>query len=329
MKLRQITLALAIAGMASAAHSASLVKIDPDGPGPAPAMNNVFSLDWAPGNTLAVPVHPLTRAADVTVGSVLQTYSHARLRGFGDNFNVTIPAPGLDSAYEWTFVAAFQEQFGFFSTSTPHFRVVPGGTNFFEIWVSPPNSSDLTGRGFSDGVRILAGTVLPFSGGVGMSTFMPIIPAAPHIPNLDAFGTNNYPGVRSIRGSGGGSFVLSVTFSHPQYFLTPPTIVSANFDTMLNLPFNQANPSSCFWNGGGYISGVGPIAGGHPDQCPINTVGPINGMPTSSGGTGPNNILFQDSSMSFVTMAVPEPATLALVGLGLVGLGFSLRRRSA
>jgi hypothetical protein len=44
-------------------------------------------------------------------------------------------------------------------------------------------------------------------------------------------------------------------------------------------------------------------------------------------GFGPNNLFQLDPNNAFLVDRVPEPATLALMGLGLAGIGFSTRRR--
>jgi hypothetical protein len=56
--------------------------------------------------------------------------------------------------------------------------------------------------------------------------------------------------------------------------------------------------------------------------------GGFNGTPWA-GLQGPGDIVFQaDANQSFTERTVPEPMSLALIGLGLGAAGWSLRRRS-
>lgn len=49
---------------------------------------------------------------------------------------------------------------------------------------------------------------------------------------------------------------------------------------------------------------------------------------STSGSTPSAGIILDDVKVEAVTASVPEPATFALLGLGLIGLGFSRRRRA-
>ena len=328
MKKSVLASAIVLALSASAAYAGDIIQINPDAAGGDPTLS-VGTLDWAVGNAISI------NAVNQPVGTVFQTYAHAALGGFIDgNGNpiggLNLNGPTAATNYEWTYVAGFQEVVSSITGVVPNgsntFKTVAGGDNFFKIYYdATPDANNLTGKNFNDGVLILSGTILPFNiatgegagsfnttGGCGLTGLT--------CGNLDTFGTDNYPLIDTPTGNGASNLNVLVNFADPTFFLQGlglhGSILSLSFDTHQNLPYDQQNPSACFTAGtGAQVNG----AGGQGTTC-VNSVGAINGI------SGPNVMFLTDGNSSAVT--VPEPATVALLGLGLIGLGMTRRRKT-
>lgn len=321
--------AIAMALGISSSYAGDIVNINPDAGG-ADATQAVGSLGWNNGNAISTNVIDPASGALSPVGSTFQTYAHASLSNFNDANGNVIGGLHLNTGggYEWTYVTGFQEVVSSLTGTPPNanenFKTVAGGTNFFQIYYDTARNADnLTGKGFNDGTLILSGTVLPFDAisGLGASTFN----ATGLGGQLDQFNTDNYPNVASIAGAGSSHLLVQVNSFDPAFFTGGISLLDISFDTFQNVPYGQQNPSSCFWDGSAYINGAGPITGGTASQtaaeCAASSVGTINGV------SGPN-FMFETRATSALT-SVPEPASLALLGVGLTGLGLARRRNKS
>lgn len=299
-----VAAALALGGM----NSASAFSIDPDGTPGGDLSGDVTSLDWAPGSATADQGAAVIQQGAGGVGQTFDVYANGRLNAFqptGGSGGATGPTQGgLNSTYEWTYIAGFQEQL-VSSTSFPGnavFRTTGAGTNFFEIYYDDFSagaaSNDLQGSGFNDGKLILRGTIDAFVGLGGNGNF--------GVNNTsttayDQVGVDNYAGQTntSVNGTGGNTFTASVTVTDfDSAFFDDPATTAPDFAGLLlsmNIPvttpfIGAANdPSACFATSSLGTVGGAAVTAAAADAILVGSGAPndgAGGVVTCAGGTG-------------------------------------------
>jgi hypothetical protein len=309
------------------------------------------ALDWsqtsflAQGGNTAIAAFALSGGACPNNLCSFEVLTHAKLTGYtpvGGGAPVSLPG-GFG---EITMVARYTETVTNFiqdidpgtagDQSFASFRST--GAGWLEFYYSgAADADDLSGAGFNNGTLIgrLDGVA---AGRTGNFTVTDVTPVA-----LDGFGANNYNGQQSISGFGSQQSLKAGTTGvdlDSNFFLTELIDFSIVYDNIsIGVPYTTANPSHCFTQNAS-VSAVG--TGGQVSSCDNLTtnglfsansvgggfdgyladIGSINGLGLRSA-----DFVAQTDFNSAVTGTVPEPGSLALVGLALASVGFAARSR--
>ena len=298
--LKAATLAIGVAACFAAQASTAIV-FDPTGTAGPTGNLTVTSLDQAPGNALALGVN-----ANTQTGAFTLLYQ-ANLQA-AQNGSTQVFSQGQGGNF-FTFVAGFGEQitgntvlpngnnilsFGF-DASNPN--------NFYRMYAQTAAGNDLTGQGFGGTAPILTGHFVA----TNYSSSFQVTAGSGSTP-LDQFAAdgNNYPTVNTVTGSGATQITLVIDSFNTNYF---PSLVVGATSSIINtsqvLAFTSIDPSAFLTQ----MDGT-QVAG-------ATNVGAVNGR-------GTNTIFQADANQSF---NVPEPLPTALIGVGLIGMALSRRRK--